>query len=73
VKKLTTILFTLAILAMTFVACGGSEPEAAPPPAEKTEAAPAAPEAAPAEGAGAEAGTETPAEAPASEAQPKAQ
>lgn len=72
-KKLTTIVFALAMLAMTFVACGGSEPEAAPPPAEKTEAAPAAPEAAPAEGEGAEAGTETPAEAPASEAQPKAQ
>jgi hypothetical protein len=70
VKKLTTIAFALAILAMSFVACGGSEPETAPPPAEKSEAAPAAPEAAPAEGEG----TEAPAEAPASgEAQPKAQ
>jgi hypothetical protein len=73
VKKLTTLAFALAVMAMTFVACGGSEPEA-PPPAEKTEAAPAPAEQAPAEGQGeAEAGSETPAEAPSGEAQPKAQ
>jgi hypothetical protein len=75
VKKLTTIAFALAIMAMTFVACGGSETEAPPPAAENSEAAPAAPEAAPAEGAAgeAESGSETPAEEPATEAQPKSQ
>jgi hypothetical protein len=73
VKKLTTFAFALAVLAMTFVACGGGEPEA-PPPAEKSEAAPAPAEAAPAEGAPEKAeGAETPAEQPAGEAQPKAQ
>ena len=69
-KKLTTFAFALAVLAMTFVACGGGEPEA-PPPAEKSEAAPATPEAAPPAEEGAPA--EAPAEQPAGEAQPKAQ
>ena len=68
-KKLTTIAFALAIIAMTFVACGGSEPEA-PPPAVETEAAPPPAEPAPAEG---EAGAEGAEEAPTGEAQPKAQ
>ena len=65
-KKLTTVLFALAVLAMTFVACGGSETEE--PPAAKT----AEPAAAPAEQPAAE---EPPAEGeePAGEAQPKAQ
>jgi hypothetical protein len=75
VKKLTTIAFALAVIAMTFVACGGSEPEAASPAAEEAAAPAAAPEAAPAEGAAAEgqAPAEAPAEAPAGEAAPKAQ
>jgi hypothetical protein len=71
VKKLTTIAFALAVMAMTFVACGGSEPEA-PPPAAETAAPAAAPEAAPAEGAAAE-GQAPAEEAPAGEAAPKAQ
>ena len=71
-KKLTILAFALALMAMTFVACGGGETEEAPPAATTAEPAaapaepaaePAAPEAeAPAEG-----------EAPAGEAAPKAQ
>jgi hypothetical protein len=72
VKKLTTLAFALAILAITFVACGGSEMEE-PPPAQTSEPAAAAP-ADPAAG-GAEAEGEAPAEGEeaAPEAAPKAQ